>query len=66
MLEEAGQLGPAAAAAKVATADAPTDWTTWLTVARLDARRGATTAAIAELREARALNPRSSLFTATP
>ena len=66
VLEEAGQLGPAAAAAKVATADAPTDWTTWLTVARLDARRGATTAAIAELREARALNPRSSLFTATP
>jgi tetratricopeptide (TPR) repeat protein len=62
VLEAAGRLGPAAAAARVATADSPTDWTTWLTLARIDARRGATTAAIAELRQARALNPRSSLF----
>jgi hypothetical protein len=39
VLEAAGELGPAAAAARVATTDSPTDWTTWFTLARIDARR---------------------------
>jgi O-antigen ligase len=63
VLEAAGELDGAAVAARVATADSPTDWTTWLTLARIDARRGATTAALAELRQARRLNPLSTLFT---
>jgi O-antigen ligase/polysaccharide polymerase Wzy-like membrane protein len=62
VLEAAGELAPASAAARVATSDSPTDWTTWLTLARIDARRGATRAALVELRQARRLNPRSSLF----
>jgi O-antigen ligase len=62
VLEVAGELGPAAPAARVATTDSPTDWTTWLTLARIDARRGATGAALVELRRARRLNPGSSLF----
>ena len=66
VLEEAGHLPAAAAAAQVATTDSPTDWTTWLTLARIDARRGATRAALAELGQARRLNPLSSLFAGTP
>ena len=66
VLEEAGHLPAAAAAAHVATTDSPTDWTTWLTLARIDARRGATRAALAELGQARRLNPLSSLFAGTP
>ncbi|MGO9959545.1 MAG: O-antigen ligase family protein [Solirubrobacteraceae bacterium] len=62
VLEAAGELGPAAAAATVATTDSPTDWTTWLTLARIDARRGATRAALSDLLHARRLNPRSILF----
>jgi hypothetical protein len=62
VLEAAGELGPAAAAARSATSDAPTDWQTWLVRARIDARRGATAAALDELRRARRLNPRSTLF----
>jgi Flp pilus assembly protein TadD len=62
VLEAAHDFGPAAAAARVATTDSPTDWTTWLTLARIDARRGATGAALTELRRAQELNPRSILF----
>lgn len=62
VLEAAGELTPAAAAARVATIDSPTDWTTWLTLARIDARRGATRAALAELRLVRELNPYFSPF----
>ena len=62
VLEAGGALAPAAAAARVATTDEPTDWTMWLTLARIDARRGATVAALAELRRARELNPRSTVF----
>jgi O-antigen ligase len=62
VLEAAGQFGPAAAAARVATTDSPADWTTWLTLARIDARRGAMHAALAEFRRARKLNPLSPLF----
>ena len=62
VLEDAGELGPAAAAARAATTRGPTDSGAWLTLARIDARRGATTAAVAELNEARLLDPRSTLF----
>jgi tetratricopeptide (TPR) repeat protein len=62
VLEEAGELESAAAAAQAATARGSTDWTTWLTLARIDARRGAAVAAVAALGRARALNPRSTLF----
>jgi hypothetical protein len=65
VLEAAGQLAPAAAAAQIATTDGPTDWRNWLTLARIDARRGDTGAALAAMRHARALNPRSSLFPRT-
>ena len=66
VLEEAGRLDAASAAARRASSDAPTDWTTWLTLARIDARRGAIGAAISELARARRLNPRSSLFAGGP
>jgi O-antigen ligase len=62
VLEAAGELRAAADAARVATTDSPTDWTMWLTLARIDARRGATGAAVIALRRARQLNPRSTLF----
>jgi len=66
VLEQAGEWAPAAAAARVATRDSPTDWTTWLTLARIDARRGDTRDALIELRQARLHNPRSSLFAGSP
>jgi hypothetical protein len=62
VLEAAGDLGPAAAAARAATERGPTDSGAWLTLARIDARRGATTAALAELRRARQLDPEATLF----
>lgn len=62
VLEQAGDLGAAAAAAQAATVRGSTDWTTWLTLARIEARRGRARAAIAALRRARSLNPRSGLF----
>jgi hypothetical protein len=62
VLESAGDLGPAASAAQAATRDAPTNWETWLTLARIDAERGALIRAVKALDRARALDPRSSLF----
>lgn len=62
VLEAAGHLDAAADAARTAASDAPTDYQTWLTLARIDARRGATAAALAEFRHARSLNPQSALF----
>jgi hypothetical protein len=62
VLEAVGELSPAAAAARAATTDSPTDWTTWLTLARIDARRGDISSAVSELRRARLLNPRGALF----
>jgi cytochrome c-type biogenesis protein CcmH/NrfG len=62
VLEQSGVLGPAAQAARAATREEPTNWRTWLVLARLDARRGATAPALDELRRAQRLNPRSTLF----
>ena len=62
VLEEAGSLDAAASAARAATVEEPTNWRTWLVLARIDARRGSSASAIDALREARRLNPRSKLF----
>jgi hypothetical protein len=62
VLEAAGELGPAARAALAATRDQPTNWQTWLTLARIDAERGAYRPAINALDRARSLDPRSNLF----
>ena len=62
LLEQSGALPAAAVAAKAATAEEPTNWRTWLVLARIDGKRGAASAAVAAIREARALNPRSPLL----
>ena len=62
VLERAGSLDGAAVAARRATADEPTNWRTWLVLARIESRRGNATSAVRALREARRLNPRSALF----
>ncbi|MEA2493576.1 MAG: hypothetical protein QOJ29_1487 [Thermoleophilaceae bacterium] len=62
VLEQSGALPAAAGAAKAATAAEPTNWRTWFILARIDARRGDARAAIAALRTARRLNPRSGLL----
>ena len=62
VLEQAGSLDGAAAAARAATADEPTNWRTWFVLARIDARRGSGASAVSALRRARALNPRSPLL----
>lgn len=62
VLEEAGALRPAVAQARMATADEPTNWRTWLTRSRLEARSGAATASLGSYRKAKRLNPRSPLF----
>jgi hypothetical protein len=62
VLEEAGALRPAVTQARMATADEPTNWRTWLTRSRLEARAGGATASLASYRKAKRLNPRSPLF----
>lgn len=62
VLEQAGALSPAAAAATAATEDEPTNWRTWFVLARIDARRGNAASAVDALRRARSLNPQSLLF----
>jgi len=62
VLEQAGSLSLAATAARAATMAEPTNWRTWFVLARIDARRGETAAAVTALRKARRLNPRSALL----
>jgi tetratricopeptide (TPR) repeat protein len=62
VLEEAGALPGAAAAAKAATGNEPTNWRTWFVLARIDARRGQAADGVRALRVARRLNPRSTLL----
>ncbi|HET7121238.1 MAG TPA: O-antigen ligase family protein [Solirubrobacterales bacterium] len=61
--EEAGEFDRAAAAAAAATERESTNWRTWLVLARIEAERGRADAAVAAYREAKRLNPRSSVFT---
>jgi Flp pilus assembly protein TadD len=62
LLEQTGALAGAIAAAKAATVDEPTNWRTWFVLARVEARRGHTAAAVAAMRKARSLNPRSPIL----
>jgi hypothetical protein len=62
VLEAARDYGPAVAAARIATQDAPTDWAVWLTLARIDVRRNAYAQALAAFDRARALDPRNALW----
>jgi hypothetical protein len=63
ILEVEGEVGLAADAARVATEKEPTNWRTWLTLARLEAESGDADAALEAFRRARDLNPRSAIFT---
>ena len=62
VLELAGEFDAAAAAAREATQEEPTNWRTWLVLSRLEVERGNAPAAARAYREARSLNPRSPLF----
>ena len=62
VLEQSGALPAAASAARAATAAEPTNWRTWLVLARIEARRGESAAAVRALRTARRLNPLSPLL----
>ena len=60
VLEQAGALADAAAAARAATADEPTNWRTWFVLARIEARRGHGRGGRAA--QGPRLNPRSPLL----
>jgi cytochrome c-type biogenesis protein CcmH/NrfG len=62
VLEAAHDLTAAAAAARIATQDATTDWQAWLTLARIDAKRGAVSQALVAFERAEALDPRNTLW----
>lgn len=57
VLELDGNLKGAAAAAGEATRKEATNWRTWLTLSRIEAKRGRAEAAVAAYRQARELNP---------
>lgn len=62
LLEQAGDLRSAAAAAGDAASDEPTNWRTWAILSRIEAERGRAPQAVAAFKRARALDPRSPLF----
>lgn len=62
LLEQLGRLSPARASAAAAARDEPTNWRTWLVMARIDAKRGDAAAALAAFRRARRLNRSSPLL----
>ncbi len=62
VLELRGDLDGAIAAAKDATSQAASDWRNWLVLSRLEAENGNASAAVADYKRARSLNPRSTLF----
>ncbi len=62
VLELQGRLAPAVAAASRATQEASTNWQAWVILSRLEAENGDAKAALAAYREARTLNPMSTLF----
>jgi hypothetical protein len=66
VLERAGALRRAVMDAQRATEREPTNWRTWLILGRIEAERGRVSAALAAAERARALNPRSPLFTPRP
>lgn len=62
LLEAAGELPSAAAAARAATEREETNWRNWLVLSRLEARQGHAKAAVRAYARAKSLNPRSPLF----
>lgn len=64
VLELQGRFGAASSVAADATQKEPLNWRNWLVLMRLEARSGDTQAAAEAYRQARALNPRSQLFSA--
>jgi O-antigen ligase/polysaccharide polymerase Wzy-like membrane protein len=62
VLEAQGSLASAATAIAVATRREPDEWRAWLIRSRIEAERGNASAAVADFRRARALNPHSLLF----
>jgi tetratricopeptide (TPR) repeat protein len=62
VLEQAGRLPEAVAAARAASENEPQNWRTWLILARVEAEAGNAQQAVDAYREARRLNPRSGLF----
>jgi hypothetical protein len=61
-LELAKDYGSAVTQARVAVTDEPQNWSNWLTLSRLEAEAGHARDSVLAYNEARALNPRSSLF----
>ena len=62
VLERQGDLTGALAAAREATRQEPKEWRAWTIRSRIEAENGHPKAAVASLERARALNPRSPLF----
>jgi tetratricopeptide (TPR) repeat protein len=62
LLEAAGDLPTASAAARAATERERTNWRNWLVLSRLEAKQGHAKAAVHAYLEAKSLNPRSPLF----
>lgn len=62
VLEDLGDLEAAAAAAKRAAENEPTNWRNWVVRSRLEAKLGNARVALHAYRRARMLNPRSALF----
>lgn len=63
VLEQRGELRPAAEAARAATERESTNWRTWLVLSRIEAVRGRAAASVRAYRRAESLNPNFSLFT---
>jgi Flp pilus assembly protein TadD len=62
VLERVGQLAQAERATAQAIRNERDNWELWLILGRVRAERGRLVAALAAVREARRLNPRSPLF----
>jgi hypothetical protein len=62
VLEQLGDFAAAAPAAQAATEREPTNWRTWLVRSRIEAENGEAAQAVRDYREARSLNPLSSIF----
>lgn len=62
VLEAQGDIPAAVQAARTATSDEPSNWSTWLIDSRLEAEAGHPAASVAAYRRSRALNPWSPLF----
>ncbi len=62
VLEARRQYPAAASAAQRATKDEPQNWSDWLVRSRVEVEVGHATAALADFRRARSLNPHSPVF----